>query len=131
MAIFGVMVSAFVQLTFLRPMYPAYDVRPMAQAISKLQSSGHVVANYGEYHNQYHFAGRLSQPLPVQDNVDELKAWLNAHPDDYALVYTKDLTRLQGVKVVATQPYLAVQAVLLDAPTALKVVAIPGALSKP
>lgn len=131
MALLGVMVSAFVQLTFLRPMYPAYDVRPMAEAISKVQSSGHVVAHYSEYHNQYHFAGRLRQPLPQMDKPEELKDWLSAHPDGYAVIYTKDLKRLQGAKYLAAHPYLAVEAVLLDAPTALQVVAIPGALSRP
>ena len=130
MAVLGVMVSAFLQLTFLRPMYAAYDVYPMAQAIAKVQGAGHLVAHYGEYHNQYRFFGRLQQPLPEREGLEELKAWLAAHPGDYAVVYTKDLKRLQGANVVFAHPYLAGEAVLLDAATASKVVAIPGALSR-
>ena len=127
-AILGVTVSAFVQLTFLRPMYPSYDVRPMALAISEAQSSGHLVAHLGEYHNQYHFFGRLRTPLPLMDGAEELKAWLIEHPNDYAVVYTRDIKRLQGVKTIASQRYLAGEAVLLDASSALSVLALPKAL---
>lgn len=53
--------------------HPAYDVRPIAIAIHEAQASGHVVAHLGEYHNQYHFAGRLQSPLPLFDDAEPLK----------------------------------------------------------
>ena len=129
LAILGVTVSALVQLMLLRPMYPSYDVRPMALAISQAQTSGHLVAHLGEYHDQYHFFGRLRMPLPLLDGAEELKAWLTEHPNDYVVVYTRDIKRLQGVKPIAAQPYFSGEAVLLDAPSALSVLALPKALN--
>lgn len=119
LAVLGVAISALFQIALFRPLHPAYDVRPLAQAISEAQSAGRVVANLGTYHDQYHFAGRLREPLHEVESREELKAWLAEHPDAYAVVYVESLARLQGIRAIAAQPYLDGAAVLLDAPSAI------------
>ena len=120
LAVLGVAMSALVQLTALRPISAAYDVRPMATAIHQAQASGHAVAHFGFYNDQFHFAGRLQSPLHEVESSEELKAWLADHPDAYAVVYPKDLQHLQGIQVIAAQRYLAEAVALLDAPSTQK-----------
>jgi len=113
--VLGVAMSALVQLTALRPISAAYDIRPMAMAIHQAQASGHAVAHFGFYNDQYHFAGRLQSPLHEVESNEELKAWLVDNPEGYAVVYPKDLQHLQGIPVIAAQRYLAEAVALLDA----------------
>jgi len=115
LAVLGVAMSALVQLTALRPISAAYDIRPMAMAIHQAQASGHAVAHFGFYNDQYHFAGRLQSPLHEVESNEELKAWLVDNPEGYAVVYPKDLQHLQGIPVIAAQRYLAEAVALLDA----------------
>ena len=88
-----------------------------------------MVAHMGMYHDQYHFAGRLQAPLHEEDDVASFKNWLIEHPGAYAIVYTKNIKRLQGVEMIASQRYLSGAVALLDAQTALSVLSTPGALS--
>ena len=97
LALFGAIVSALVQFALIAPLYPAYDVRGMAEAIHQAQAAGHPVAHLGDYNDQFHFAGRLTAPLTLVDDDVALKAWLREHPDGDVVIYTKDMKRLTGV----------------------------------
>lgn len=128
LALLGVAVPVFVQLSLFRSFFSSYDVRPMAHAIHQVQGSGHVVAHFGTYHNQYHFAGRLQAPLLEIENSASLQSWLAGHPDAYALVYAKDMGRFGGIRVIAAQRYRGIAVALLDARSALSFLAMPKAL---
>ena len=119
LAVLGVAVSASVQLTAMRTVSTAYDVRPMAMAIRQVQEEGHIVAHDGFYNDQFHFAGRLRSPLHEVGSNEELKSWLLAHPDSYTVVYAKNAQRLKGIKTRASQSYLDGLVALLDAQSAL------------
>jgi 4-amino-4-deoxy-L-arabinose transferase-like glycosyltransferase len=125
MALLGAVASAVLQYALAKPLYPAYDVHPIALAIHQAQESGHVIAHDGEYHNQYHFAGRLQKPLLAIEENEDLKAWLIAHPQGYAVLYPKSMKRLQGVSVIAAQRYLGGAVALLESPAALALLATP------
>ncbi|MEQ1591517.1 MAG: glycosyltransferase family 39 protein [Thiobacillaceae bacterium] len=127
MGLIGAAFSALMQLAIARPLYASYDVRPMAHAIREVQDGGHVVAHIGKYHDQYQFFGRLQQPL-VELQGDTPKAWLANHPAAYAVVYVKDTSGLQGTPTIVTQRYRGEVAALLDAQTALRLLATPVAL---
>ena len=119
LSLLGAAFPALLQLALAWPFYPAYDVRPMAHAIHRAQASGHEVAHDGRYHDQYQFLGRLEQPL-VELQGGAFDDWLKQHPNGCAVVYVKNLERLQGVSVIASQRYRGVAAALVDAQTALK-----------
>jgi len=119
LALLGIAVSASIQLTAMRTLSAAYDVRPMALAIRQVQMADHPVAHDGFYNDQFHFAGRLQSPLHEVDSAEELKTWLTAHPDAYVVVYPKSLQRLQGIKATASQSYLDGAVALLDARSTL------------
>lgn len=67
-----------------------FDVTPLARRIASLQAQGVVVANLGKYHGQYHFPGRLRQPLVVLKRRAAVAPWLRAHPRAWLLVYYPD-----------------------------------------
>ena len=127
LSLLGAVFPALLQLALARPLYAAYDVRPVAHAIRNAQDSGRLVAHVGKYHDQYQFFGRLEQALIVLQG-DALKDWLTQHPDAYAVVYVKDTQRLHGVPVIESQRYRGEAAALVDAQTALKLMATPKAL---
>ncbi len=64
----------------------AYDTRPAARVLARLEAEGRPVAHAAKYHGQFHFAGRLRRPLePVL--APGLAAWARAHPEGAAVVY--------------------------------------------
>ena len=128
MAVLGAALSAGMQLALIKPLYPAYDIRPMAYAIKAAQDSGRTVAHVGEYHDQYHFAGRLQKPLVLVERKEDLSAWVTEHPEAYVVVYSKNLKRLEGANLVASQHYLGAAVALVDAAAARALLAIPKAI---
>lgn len=83
---------------------PVYDLTPAAQLIADVQERGGVVANVGKYHDQFHFLGRLKQPL-VELSPDGLSAWREAHPGGYVVIYHRDPYGPQELGLVYQQPY--------------------------
>lgn len=56
-----------------------YDLRPVATYLANAQRQGYAIANYGKYHGQFHFLGRLEKPITVKGDGDILK-WLAETP---------------------------------------------------
>jgi 4-amino-4-deoxy-L-arabinose transferase-like glycosyltransferase len=66
-----------------------FDVRPMASALADAQRAGTPVAYTGTYHLQFHFAGRLRQPIAELDRSNA-REWARAHPSGLIVAYTPD-----------------------------------------
>ena len=101
---------------------PAYDVKPMAQAIKQLQAQGVPVANAANYHAQYQFLGRLEKPLVMLRGA-ELPRRLAAHPEGFVVIYLRDMRDLPAVPTRHVQAYRGGAAVLVDARTAARLLA--------
>lgn len=127
MALLSVAVTALVQLGVLLPRYDSYDMRPLGQAIAQSQASGQAVANMGQYHDQFQFAGRLQQPLAELVSLQELQQWLQAHPQGRVVLYVEKSEALQGIPTLITQRYRNSTAALVDARNANVLLARPGA----
>ena len=59
----GVVLVIAAHLTAAPYLARAYDLGPVAQRVAELQRAGHAVANISKYHGQYHFLGRLEEPI--------------------------------------------------------------------
>jgi 4-amino-4-deoxy-L-arabinose transferase-like glycosyltransferase len=68
------------------PLANSYNMAPTAQAIGALQAKGVKVAHLGEYHAEYHFVGRLEQPLVIHESYEALKTWVVSHPHAWVLL---------------------------------------------
>lgn len=119
LGLLGAVFPALVQLAAAPTLYPTYDVRPLARAIHQAQESGHLVAHAGKYHDQYHFFGRLQQPL-LELHGSALNDWLKQHPTAVAVIYVKDMQALQGIRTISAQRYRGKVAALVDAKNALE-----------
>ena len=58
---------------------PAFDPRPVAAHLRRLEAAGHPLAFAGTYHGEFQFLGRLERPLAVLHPGME-RRWLEDHP---------------------------------------------------
>ena len=64
----------------------AYDLTPVAHAIRSLQEQGADLVHESKYAGEYHFLGKLRQPLQVISK-GRLTDWAKAHPDGFIIYY--------------------------------------------
>ena len=77
-----------------------FDFTPTARLLGEAQRAGTRVAFLGEYQLQFHFAGRLREPLEVVDEA-AARTWAEQHPQDLIVVNWRNEWREPG-----TQPLL-------------------------
>lgn len=119
LTLFGAGLTGLAQCALAPLLRSGYDVTPLATAIAGLQRQGVAIANDGVYHDQFHFAGRLEQPLTVLDDEPALVAWLAARPEAYAVLYLDRRAALPASGIAAQQPYRGERAVLASSAAAL------------
>jgi hypothetical protein len=81
---------AAVHLTAREGLARAFDVSAFAEQLGAWQHAGHPLANYGKYHGQYNFLGRLTAPVDILDDQNEAAAWAAAHPDGKIVSYHRE-----------------------------------------
>lgn len=79
-----------------------FDLEPLAKRLGALEALGRPLANYGKYHGQYHFLGRLRQPIATIGD-GEVVDWVDAFPDGLVITYQSDATWEPGL--MAKQPF--------------------------
>ncbi|MEN8106937.1 MAG: glycosyltransferase family 39 protein [Pseudomonadota bacterium] len=82
----SVVVIAMVQLAVFAPARPAYDLQEASRIIARAQADDRPVANLGKYHGQFHFYGRLQQPLASLTRA-AAREWGRDNPQGYLVVY--------------------------------------------
>ena len=75
-------------------MMQGYDLREVAKRVSELQQQGYAVAHTGKYHGEYHFLGRLEQPLDLVRHHTRAD-WMAGHPDGYIISYRYEACGVQ------------------------------------
>ena len=74
----------------LKPMLDkAYDLVPLARELARLESQGYSLAHVSKYHGQFHFIGRLKNPIAVigQDNDSRILDWAKRTPKGKVITY--------------------------------------------
>ena len=79
-----------------------FDFTPTAKLLGDAQRAGSRLAFLGEYQLQFHFAGRLHDPVEVVDEAGA-RAWAERHPRDLIVVNTLAAWRHPGAQPVAQQ----------------------------
>jgi 4-amino-4-deoxy-L-arabinose transferase-like glycosyltransferase len=88
-ATFAGATAAFVvalQVAAAPELQSSFNVSGAAEFLAQAQADGHPIANVGDYHGQYEFAGRLTKPIDVID-ADAAVAWATAHRDGLIVTY--------------------------------------------
>jgi len=81
-ALAGAVLAAFLVLHAgpIRGIWPAYDVSPVSTAIAAHRATGIPVAHIGGYEGEFHFAGRLTEPLETVTRAG-VPDWAARHPN--------------------------------------------------
>lgn len=109
LAVASALIVITAHLGVVRMGAPAYDLHAFSERIERLQSDGHPVAHVGKYHGQFHFLGRLTQPVAVVEQWNgSAIAWAKAHPGGYLVVYRSDWAGL-GAGALYSQPFRSTQ----------------------
>lgn len=98
-----------------------YDMKAAAKKIAGLMEENRPIALYGnKYHGQYHFAGRLRQPIAILLNPNGLSEWARQHTDGYIIVTYKDVEALPESIISYHYPYKSQNIGLLSCKTLLE-----------
>ncbi len=100
-----------VHFGIIRVAMPAYDLRPISQAIARAQEAGLPIAHVGKYNGQFQFLGRLKQPLEVIGPA-AIEAWADSHPDGRIVVYYRKWHAEQAGHAEYAQAYRGLGVVL-------------------
>lgn len=64
-----------------------YSMEPNGKVLAQFEAEGWSLFQFGKYHGQYQFAGRLTRPIPWTDDKKELKAFLAETPKAKIVAY--------------------------------------------
>jgi 4-amino-4-deoxy-L-arabinose transferase-like glycosyltransferase len=103
MALIAPVTVGLVHLFVFSAAIPAYDLKAVSTLIKGLQSEGRAVAWRQKYHSQFHFLGRLRQPVLVVKN-QPLPDWFSEHPNG-VMIMTHKMRPPANLKPVFWQPY--------------------------
>ena len=117
--VLGIAFPLLGQLTLAPTVFAGYELRPMATLIRSLQVKALPIAILDEYHDQYHFAGRLEAPIHELDDGAELRVWQQEHPQGRVIVYAKKDAALREGQPMLVQPYRGHFVALVDAASAV------------
>ena len=65
------------------------DFTKFSQVINSLQKSGLKVAHLGKYNDQFHFFGRLKNPIVIINSSKELNKFITNYPNGAIITYKK------------------------------------------
>jgi len=89
-----------------RAIFNGYDIAPVSHYLGQAQQQGRPIAQYGNYHGQFHFVGRLFRPLEVFMDADSLLDWASEHPEAAVVLYARDpLTHAAGAQPQFAQKF--------------------------
>jgi 4-amino-4-deoxy-L-arabinose transferase-like glycosyltransferase len=101
----GVLVAAALLHAATTPLIRAqFDFTPTARALGEAQRAGARIAFLGEYQLQFHFAGRLHDPVVLVDEA-AARAWAARHPRDLIVVNTRDAWTHPGAQPIVQQRF--------------------------
>jgi 4-amino-4-deoxy-L-arabinose transferase-like glycosyltransferase len=86
LAVSSLLVVAVAHVGVIRLAAPLNDAGPVGIHLRRLEQAGHAIAFVGKYHNQFHFAGRLTRPLE-EVAAAEVGAWMAEHPEGRIVSY--------------------------------------------
>ena len=99
----GLLLAMVLAHTAVTPLLKAqFDFTPTARLLGDAQRKGAKIAFLGEYQLQFHFAGRLHEPVAMLDEADA-RVWSERHPHDLIVVNTLEAWTHPGAQPVAQQ----------------------------
>lgn len=79
-----------------------FDLGPVAARLGIWEGEGRALANYAEYHGQFHFLGRLREPMAIVGDAEVLD-WATEHPDGIVVTYQRSVP--EGATPLLVHPF--------------------------
>lgn len=99
-----------------------YDLKPISLQLKAWEDEGIAIANFGKYHGQFQFLGRLTRPVAVVgQRENDLENFLRDHPTGRIVAYYDKVP--DRARPVAVFPFRQSVMVIWDAAT---MIAHPG-----
>ncbi|MEO7149027.1 MAG: glycosyltransferase family 39 protein [Rhodanobacteraceae bacterium] len=108
--------TAAAYLLFALTLSSAFDLKPVSRLLASAQHLGRSVGNLDIYEGQFHFFGRLMQPIDRLYEGQGLQDWAVAHPRGIVVEYPSDLNAADLRYALYAQPFRSVWLVVWDAP---------------
>ena len=89
-----------------------YDLHGISEAVRAKQSEGYQVIHQGKYHGQFHFVGKLQQPLVALEDKKEIARYVATHDKVALITYERQNTPIEPMEIFFRQPFRSKQVVL-------------------
>ncbi|WP_225737573.1 ArnT family glycosyltransferase [Dyella acidiphila] len=90
---------------FTLTLWHKYDLGPTAALLSGAQADRQAVAIVGNYEGQFHFAGRLSQPITELWNGEDIAHFAATHPNGLIITHPDQLDTRALRYALLVQPF--------------------------
>jgi 4-amino-4-deoxy-L-arabinose transferase-like glycosyltransferase len=107
-AVVGAIAAVLANGLFSAALWPAFNLQPAADMLSRAQARGLPIANLESYDGQFHFLGRLTQPIQPLHTAAELQDWVAAHPNGLVIGYPNAMTPAMIRQAAYAQPFRGV-----------------------
>jgi 4-amino-4-deoxy-L-arabinose transferase-like glycosyltransferase len=92
LAFAGLIGALALNTLFTLTMWPKYDLDPSAHLLGAADAQHRAIGYLGDYEGQFHFAGRLTQPIEQLQEGASLQAFARAHPAGLIVARPEHLT---------------------------------------
>jgi 4-amino-4-deoxy-L-arabinose transferase-like glycosyltransferase len=82
-----------------------YDVSNIAHMLKEKQSKGYTIIHYKDYHGQYQFLGRLTQPLVALNDKKSIVEYVQTHKKVLLVTHEKKEKIIHKDTILYQQPY--------------------------
>ena len=89
-----------------------YDLHGISEAVRARQSEGYQVIHQGKYHGQFHFVGKLQQPLVALDDKKQIAQYAATHEKVALITYERETSIIEPGEIFFRQPFRSKQVVL-------------------
>ena len=99
-------VAFFLLIVFSgQALFARYDIRAISQLLHEKQKDGFTILHSGKYHGQFHFIGRLTQPLVALGNNKEISEYAASHEKIALITYEPRNKSIKDEDIYFQQPF--------------------------
>jgi 4-amino-4-deoxy-L-arabinose transferase-like glycosyltransferase len=107
-ALAGLLGVLAVNTLFTLTWWRAFDLRGASAVLSRAQVAGRPILNNEGYNGQFHFLGRLSEPIDEASAIDAVRQWAGKHPQGWVITYPRTEAEARACPSIYVQRFRGV-----------------------
>jgi 4-amino-4-deoxy-L-arabinose transferase-like glycosyltransferase len=105
LAVAGLVGALALNTLFTLTLWQHYDLRPVSRMLGAIEGAKRPIAYLGNYEGQFHFEGRLTQPIAELFGDQALQDFARAHPDGVIVTHPEKLDANDLRYALLVQPF--------------------------